>query len=236
MRAFTTIAAATLLFAPVARAEEPARDDKAAGEFERARAEAQAAVEKARQEEARAAAEEARKAAREFAKRFKTSVENVPGDSRGRERNMARLTMDDVLLLRVPAIRIETGIEGKGENRALVVRKNDWTETSWVEISRVPIRRFDVKPWALPPLAFPNIDVLSTKAVSQTINGVSTTKVWINGWLVYEGPGGSSQISTTKVHIDDSMTSVEVKVDGRVVYKACQGEGVRGDRSDSKRD
>jgi hypothetical protein len=218
MKAFASIVAAVLLLAPSVRAEEPATEDKEVNEaVERARTAAEKA--QAAAEEARKAAEEARKAAREFTKRFKTSVERVG------KRNMARLTMDGVPLLQVPAIRIETRVEGEGENRSLVVRRDG------KEISRVPLPHFNVKPWALPPMAFPNVDAVSTKVVSQTINGVSSTKVWVDGKLVYEGPGGGSHVSTSNV---DGVKSVEVKVDGRVIYKACEGKGApkKGEKRD----
>ena len=215
MKTLATAAFSTLLLAaaPSLRAEESAPPPPAAGAevhqaLERAReaaAEAQTAADRARK-----AAEEAREAAQEVAKRLKTSVEKVG------ERNEARLTLDGVPLIQVPGIRIESAVEGEGEARVLVVRRDG------KEISRVPLPHFNVKPMALPPMAFPNIDAVSTKAVSQTVNGVSTTKVWVDSRLVYEGPGGSSQVSSSSAN---GVKSVEVKVDGRVVYKACEGQG-----------
>jgi hypothetical protein len=169
--------------------------------------------------EAQAAADKAREAAKEFAKRLQTKVEKVG------EQNEARLIFDGHSILKVSGGKIETLFEGEGAERLMIVKLDGR------EISRVPLPRFDITPMALPPMAFPNIDAVSTKAVSQTVNGVSTTRVWVDGRLVYDGPGGSSQVSSSNAN---GVKSVEVKVDGRVVYKACEGQGETPRKDENK--
>jgi hypothetical protein len=146
-----------------------------------------------------------------FRERLKAHQEQVEG------KPQAKLTLDGSPILQVPGNRIETVFEGEGADRAMIVKLDG------KEISRVPLPKLDVDPSALPPLAFPDIDGVSTKVESHSVNGASTARVWVNGKLVYQGPGGgnvSANSSST-----DGRTFVEVKIDGRVVYRAGEGKG-----------
>ena len=89
-------------------------------------------------------------------------------------------------------------------------------------MSRVPIPKLDMKDLKLPPLALPNIDRADVRCESNSINGVSNTKVWVNGEVVYDGPGSNSSSVSRN---DNGRKSVEVTVDGKVVYRVGQDGG-----------
>jgi hypothetical protein len=138
----------------------------------------------------------------------------------------AKLTLDGRAILQVPGNRIETVFEGEGAERVMIVKLDG------KEISRVPLPQLDIDPSALPPLAFPDIEGVSTKVESQSVNGVSTARVWVNGKLVYQGLGGGNVSATS--NSSDGRTFVEVKIDGRVVYRAGEGKGAEPRKSGKK--
>ncbi|HEY3321960.1 MAG TPA: hypothetical protein VGP72_15950 [Planctomycetota bacterium] len=141
---------------------------------------------------------------KKFKERLKATQEQV-----GKQMN-SRLQLDDKTILSV-AGAVVCEIEGEDDKRALVVRVDG------KEISRVPLPNLDLKPGDLPPLTFTNVDNTSVRSESRSVNGVSNTKVWVDGKCVYDGPGGNSSSS---VHSDNGKKYVEVKVDDQVIYKA----------------
>lgn len=137
-----------------------------------------------------------------FIDRFKTEVKD----------KMAELKIDGTPILKLPAQSIQADVEGDGDARALVVRVDG------KEFSRVPLPKLDLKPAELPPLAFPDCKGASSKVENKSVNGKSTAKVWIDGKLVYDGPGGSD------VKAIKENDFVEVTIDGRVIYRAGKSQ------------
>lgn len=126
------------------------------------------------------------------------------------------LNFDNQKLLDAPGAKAEIKVEGDGANRSLVVRIDG------KEISRVPMPAMDLKDIKLPALALPNLDNAAVRSESNSINGVSKSKVWVNGQLVYNGPGSK----TSSVSRDDNGRKfVEVTVDGKVVYRVGEDGG-----------
>jgi len=215
MKTLATAALAALLLAPALRAEEPAPAPAAPKDGLSTQEEALRNLqERLREQGASPAMEDAiRKldAIMKFRERLKAHQEQVGG------KPQAKLTLDGMPILQVPGGRIETVFEGEGADRVMIVKLDG------KEISRVPLPKLDVDTEALPPLAFPDIDGVSTKVETQSVNGVSTARVWVNGKLVYQGPGGGNVSATS--NSSEGRTFVEVKIDGRVVYRAGEGKG-----------
>ena len=131
-------------------------------------------------------------------------------------KNHVVVNVDNLPALDLPGGKAEVKIEEDGANRAIVVRIDG------KEMSRVPIPKLDLKDLKLPPLALPNIDRADVRCESNSINGVSNTKVWVNGEIVYDGPGSNSSSVSRN---DNGRKSVEVTVDGKVVYRVGQDGG-----------
>lgn len=119
-----------------------------------------------------------------------------------------QLFFDKTPVLSASGQSMESKVEGAGDARALIVRIDG------KEFARVPLPKLDLKPVELPPLAFPDCKGASSKVESKSVNGKSTAKVWIDGKLVYDGPGGSD------VKAVKENDFVEVTIDGRVIYRA----------------
>lgn len=128
----------------------------------------------------------------------------------------ARLLFDGRPVLAVPGRSLTCAVEWNDKQPQLVVR-NDGTEAA-----RAALRNLVPTIQDLPPLAVPDLDAVTVKSESRSVNGVSTTRVWLDGRLVYEGPGSRSQSSTRS---SNGRRSATVTVDGRVVYHIGEGQG-----------
>lgn len=140
--------------------------------------------------------------------RFQTTI--------GQGDNLARLSFDGTAVLALPAAKLSVRIDGTGTQRSLVVTSDGQ------ESARVALPSLDLGLKDLPPLAVPDLDAVTVKSESRTINGVSSTRVWLDQRLVYEGPGASSQTTTKSINGKRTTT---VTVDGRVVYHFGEGHG-----------
>ncbi len=140
--------------------------------------------------------------------RFQTTI--------GQGDQVARLSFDGTTVLALPAAKLSIRVDGTGAQRTLVVT-SDGQENARVALPSLELGLKD-----LPPLAVPDLDAVTVKSESRTINGVSSTRVWLDQRLVYEGPGASSQ--TTTKSINGKRTTM-VTVDGRVVYHIGEGHG-----------
>lgn len=144
--------------------------------------------------------------------RFLSRFQTMPGAAR----QPARLLFDGRPVLTLPAKDLSCAMEGTARKPVLVVRSDG------VETTRLALPRLDLQLKDLPPLAVPDLDAVTMKSESRTVNGVSTTRVWLDGRLVYEGPGARSQTSTSSVN---GRRSASVTVDGHVVYRIGEGQG-----------
>lgn len=123
------------------------------------------------------------------------------------------LALDGKTLLDMPGSKIETNTEEIGGQLFLAV------SVDGKEVSRVPIQKSSLDADGFPPLVLKDIDTAGVRCESQSINGVSSTTVWVDGKIVYQGPGSSS---STKSRSVNGQKSVEVIVDGKVVYHATE--------------
>jgi hypothetical protein len=140
--------------------------------------------------------------------RFQTT--NGQGDHR------ASLSFDGTTVLVLPKGTLSIRIDGTGAQRSLVVLSDGQ------ENARVILPSGDLGLQNLPPLAVPDLDAVTVKSESRTVNGVSSTRVWLDQRLIYEGPGATSQTTTTSINGKRTTT---VTVDGRVVYHIGEGHG-----------
>lgn len=140
--------------------------------------------------------------------RFQTTI--------GQADHSARLSFDGTTVLVLPAAKLSVRIDGTGAQRSLVVISDAQ------EKARVALSNLDLALKDLPPLAVPDLDAVTVKSESRTINGVSTTQVWLDQRLIYVGPGANSQTTTKSVNGKRTTT---VTVDGRVVYHIGEGHG-----------
>ena len=152
----------------------------------------------------------ATEAEKQIQKRVKIDQRTVNGTSH------VVLNFDNHQMLDVPGGKAEVKIEGNGADRAMVVRIDG------KEFSRVPLPKADLKEVKLPPLALPNLDRADVRSESSSINGVSNSKVWVNGQLVYDGPGSNSSSVSRN---ENGRKFVEVTVDGKVVYRVGEDGG-----------
>lgn len=126
-----------------------------------------------------------------------------------------KLLFDKTSILETSGDKMTATVEGEGDNRALVVRIDG------KEFSRTPLPKLDVKPGDLPPLSFPKIGAgISTKVENKSVDGKSVASVWVDGKLVYSGPGGNKV--QAQARSENGSRFVEVTIDGRVVYRAGQ--------------
>lgn len=137
--------------------------------------------------------------------RIKFTPQQVKG------KNRLNLMIDDQSVLEMPGTSGDAAIEGVGPNRVLVARIDG------KEVARVPFPNLKVKAADLPPLMLKDIKAAGVRCDAQKINGVPTTTVWVEGKIIYQGPGSSS---AAKSHNVNGRKSVEVIVDGKVVYRA----------------
>jgi hypothetical protein len=134
----------------------------------------------------------------------------------GQGDHRASLSFDGTTVLALPAGNISIRIEGTGAQRSLVVISDGQ------ENARVILPRSDLRLQDLPPLAVPDLDAVTVKSETRKVNGVSSTRVWLDQRLIYEGPGANSQTRTTKIN---GKRTISVTVDGRVVYRIGEGHG-----------
>lgn len=144
---------------------------------------------------------------KEAERRVKITTQQIKG------KNHVNLKLDNLPILELPGTTGEATIEGVGNNRALVARIDG------KEVARVPFPDLKVKAADLPPLMLKDINSSGVRCESQTINGVSSTTVWVDGKIVYQGPGSNS---STKSRSVNGQKSVEVIVDGKVIYHATE--------------
>jgi hypothetical protein len=124
-----------------------------------------------------------------------------------------KLALDGKTLLDMPGGKIETTTEEVGGQLFLVVKIDG------KEVSRVPLQNGALDADGFPPLVLKDINSAGVRCESQSINGVSSTTVWVDGNIVYQGSGSSS---STKSRSVNGQKSVEVTVDGNVVYHATE--------------
>jgi hypothetical protein len=170
----------------------------------------------------------------EIRERVKVETEKAQEAVKEGETRLHKLMLDNREILKALGDKLKCQIQIEGDAKALPGAPPGEMRVTidGKEVARVPFPNVTQALKRLPPLAFPNLDGVSTRVESRTVNGVSRTQVWVDGKPVYDGPGGNS--SSTIVSEADGRKFVEVKVDGRVVYKAGEQPGAPAPRSDKK--